>query len=85
MAPIDLQDAHDSLEDCSRHLDRFVSVANYFHVKGDDKYTRSVEYIIFMITNGRVPSIDEMTTDEFGLRSIGGSGKLRNEAINESM
>jgi hypothetical protein len=37
-------------------------------VKGYEKYTRSVECIIFMITNGRFPSIDEMTTDEYGLR-----------------
>ncbi len=47
-----------------------MSVANYSHVKGGDKYTRSVECIIFMITNGRVPTIHEMTTDEFGLRSM---------------
>ncbi len=70
MAPIDLEDADDSLEDCTRHLDPFVSVVNYFHVKGDDKYTRSVECIIFMITNGRIPTIDEMTTDDFGLQSM---------------
>jgi hypothetical protein len=47
-----------------------VSVANYFHVKGDDKYTRSVECIMFMITNGRFPSTYEMNTDEYGLRSM---------------
>jgi hypothetical protein len=70
MAPIDPEDADNPLGDCARHLDQFVSVANYFHVKGDDKYTRSVECIIFMITNGRIPTIDEMTTDEFGLRSM---------------
>ncbi len=72
MAPIDPQDADNSaaLEDCSRQLDQFVSVANHFHVKGDDKYTRSVECVIFMITHGRVPTIDEMATDEFGLRSM---------------
>jgi hypothetical protein len=70
MAPIDPEDADTSLEDCARHLDQFVSVANYFHVKGDDKYIRSVECIIFMSTNGRIPTIDEMTTDEFGLRSM---------------
>ncbi len=45
-----------------------MSAANYFHVKGDDKYTRSVECDVFMITNGRIPTIDEMTTD--GLRSM---------------
>jgi hypothetical protein len=47
-----------------------VSAANYFHVKGDDKYTRSAECVIFMITNRRIPTIDEMTTDEYGLRSM---------------
>jgi hypothetical protein len=47
-----------------------VSAANYFHVKGDDKYTRSVECVVFMITNGRIPTINEMTTDEYGLRSM---------------
>ena len=70
MAPIDPEDADNSLEDCARHLDQFVSVANYFHVKGDDKYTRSVECVVFMITNGRIPTIYEMTTDEYGLRSV---------------
>ncbi len=47
-----------------------MSAANSFHVKGDDEYTRSVECDIFMITNGRIPTIDEMTTDEYGLRSM---------------
>jgi hypothetical protein len=70
MAPIDPQDVDNSLEDCSRQLDQFVSNANNFHVKGDDKYTRSVECIVFMITNGRFPAIHEMTTDEYGLRSM---------------
>ncbi len=67
MAPIDPQDADNSLEDCARQLDQFVSTTDSFHVKGDDKYTRSVECVVFMITNGRIPSIDEMTTDEYGL------------------
>ena len=44
--------------------------ANSLHAKGDDKYSRSVECIIFMITNGRFPSTHEMTTDEYGLRSM---------------
>ncbi len=44
-----------------------MSTANYLHVKGDDKYTRSVECVVFMITNGRIPTIDEMTTVEFGI------------------
>jgi hypothetical protein len=70
MAPIDPQDADKSLEDCARQLDQFVSTANSLHLKCDDKYTRSVECIVFMITNGRFPSTHEMTTDEYGLRSI---------------
>ena len=70
MTPLDPQDSETSLEDCSRHLDQFVSNANNFHVKGDDKYTRSIECIVFMITNGRFPEIHEMTTDEYGLRSM---------------
>jgi hypothetical protein len=39
-------------------------------MKGDDKYTRSVQCIVFMITGGRIPSIKEMTMDEFGLKSM---------------
>ena len=70
MIQLDPQDSETSLEDYSRHLDQFVSNANNFHVKGDDKYTRSVECIVFMITNGRFPAIHEMTTDEYGSRSI---------------
>jgi hypothetical protein len=38
-------------------------------MRGDDKFTRSVHCIIFIITGGRIPSIKEMTTDESGLRS----------------
>ena len=70
MALIDPQD--NSLEDCARQLDhwQFVSNSNNSHVKGNDKYTRSVECIVFMITNGRFPAIHEMTTDEYGLRSM---------------
>jgi hypothetical protein len=68
MAPFDPQDADNSLEDSARQLDQFVSTANSLHVKGDDKYTRSVECVVIMITNGRIPTIDEMTTDEFGLQ-----------------
>jgi hypothetical protein len=68
MAPIDPQDAENSLEICARHRDRFVRTANSFHVKADGKFTRSVEFVVFMITGGRIPSIDEMTTDEYGLR-----------------
>ncbi len=37
-------------------------------MKVNDKYTRSVHCIIFMITY--ILSIREMTTDEFGLRSM---------------
>ena len=50
MALIDLQDIDNSLEDCARQLDQFASTANNFLVKGDDKYTISVECIVFMIT-----------------------------------
>ncbi len=72
MAPFDPQGADNSLGDCARQLDQFVRAANCFHVKGDDKYTRSVlvECVVFMITNGSIPTIDEMTTDEYGLRSM---------------
>jgi hypothetical protein len=70
MAPIDPQDADNSLEDCARQLDQFVGIANSFPVKGDDKCTRSVECIVFMITNGRFPAIHEMTTDKYGLQSM---------------
>ena len=55
-----------SLEDCTRHQEFFLMTANAFHVKGDDKYTRSVQSIVFMITGGRIPSITEMRTDEYG-------------------
>jgi hypothetical protein len=47
-----------------------VRTANSFHVKADDKYTRSVERVVFMINGGRIPTIDEITTDEYGLRSM---------------
>jgi hypothetical protein len=70
MAPIDPQEADNSLQDCARQQDQFVSAANNFYVKGDDKYIRSVECVVFMITNGRIPTMDEMTTDEYGLRSM---------------
>jgi hypothetical protein len=39
-------------------------------VRGDDKYTRSVLRIVFMITGGKIPSIREMTTDGYGLKSM---------------
>ncbi len=70
MALIDPQDADNSLEDCARQVDQFVRTANSFHMKVDEKYTRYVECVIFMITNGRIPTIDEMTTDEYGLLSM---------------
>jgi hypothetical protein len=70
MAPIDPQDAENSLEDCARQLEQFVWTANFFHVKADYRYTRSVECVVFMITGGRIPTIDEMTTDEYGLWSM---------------
>jgi hypothetical protein len=59
-----------SLEDCTSHQDTFLRTAITFHVRGDNKYTRSVECIVFMVTGGRIPSIREMTTDEYGLRSM---------------
>ena len=67
MALIDPQDIDNSLEDCARQLDQFASTANNFLVKGEDKYTIPVECVVFMITNGRIPTIDEMTTDKYGL------------------
>jgi hypothetical protein len=70
MEPIDPQDVENSLEDCTRHQDQFVWTENSFHVRADDKYTRSVECVAFMITGGRIPAIDEMTTDEYGLLSM---------------
>jgi hypothetical protein len=57
-------DVGNSLEDCARHEDKFWGTANAFHVKGDNKYTWSVQCIIFMITVGRIPSITEMSTDD---------------------
>ena len=47
-----------------------MKTANSFHVRADDKYTRSVECVVFMITGRRIPTIDEMTTDVYGLRSM---------------
>ncbi len=44
--------------------------ASSFHVNADDKYTRSVERFVFMITGGRIPSIDQVSTDEYGLQSM---------------
>ncbi len=70
MEPIDPQDVENSLDDCTKHQAHFMRTANSFHVKADDKYTRSVECVVFMITGGRIPTIDEMTADEFGLQSM---------------
>jgi hypothetical protein len=67
MEPIDPQDVENPLEDCARHQDQVMRTASSFHVKADDKYIRSVECVVFMITGGRIPSIDEMKTDEYGL------------------
>jgi hypothetical protein len=39
-------------------------------VKGDDKYRRSVQCIVFIITGGGIPSLTEMSKDEYGLRSM---------------
>ena len=70
MQQIDPRDVPNSLEDCTRHRDKFLRTANAFHGKGDDKYTRSVQCLVFMIAGGRFPSITEMSTDEYGLRSM---------------
>ncbi len=47
-----------------------MRTTNSFHVRGEDQCTRSVQCIVFMITGGRIPSIREMTTDEYGSRSM---------------
>jgi hypothetical protein len=39
-------------------------------MKADDKYTRSVECVVFIIIGGRIPTIDDMTTDEHGLQQM---------------
>jgi hypothetical protein len=67
MEKIAPQDVENSLKDCTRHQDQFVRTANSFHVRADDKYTRSVECVVLMITGGRIPTIDEMTTDEYAI------------------
>ncbi len=67
---IDPFDAENCLEDMDRQQDNFLRTANSFHVKGVDKYTRFVQFIVFMIMGGRIPSIREITTYEFGLRSM---------------
>jgi hypothetical protein len=64
MGPIDPKDVENPSEDCARHQNQFMRTASSFRVKADDKYTRSVECVVFMITGGRIPSTDEMTTDE---------------------
>jgi hypothetical protein len=71
MQQIHPSDAEISLEDMARQQDNFFRTANSFHVKGDDKYTRTVQCIVFMITGGRLSSIKEMFKDEFGFRSMG--------------
>jgi hypothetical protein len=50
-------DADSSLEDVSTQQDFFISEQMLFFVSGDDKFTRPVYSIIFMITGGRIPSI----------------------------
>jgi hypothetical protein len=39
-------------------------------VRADDKYTRSIECVVYLITGGRIPTINDMTTDEYGLQSM---------------
>ena len=53
-----------------RQQDKLFRTADAFYVRVDDEYTRSVQCIVFMITEGRVPSIKEMITDEYGVRSM---------------
>ncbi len=53
----------------------FFRTAKAIHVRGDDNLTRSVvvdsvQCIVFMIIEGRIPSIKDMTSDDYGLRSI---------------
>jgi hypothetical protein len=70
MEPIDPQEVENSLEDCARHQDQFMRTARSFHLKADNKSTRSVECVVFMTTGVRISSIDELTTDEYGLQSM---------------
>jgi hypothetical protein len=70
MQQIDQCNMEYSLDDCTRQQDKCLRTANSFHVKGDYKYTRSIECIVFMITRGRIPSIREINTDEYGLKSM---------------
>ncbi len=67
---IDPCNVENYLEDIARQQDKFLRTATSFHIKGDDDYTRSAQCIVFMVTGRRIPSIREMTTDEFGLRSM---------------
>ncbi len=50
MQQVDQCDVDYSLEDCTRQQDNFLRTANSFHVRGYNKYTRSVQCIVFMIT-----------------------------------
>ncbi len=59
-------EVENSLKDFARHQDKFWRTVNAFHVDGDEKYTQSVNCIVFMITEGKIPSITEMSTDEYG-------------------
>jgi hypothetical protein len=72
MQQIDPCDSEYSSEDVALSQDQFLRTANAIYVRGDDKFTRSVQSlcIVFMITGGRIPSIKEMTTDAYGLRSM---------------
>jgi hypothetical protein len=70
MQQIDPCNVDNSLEDCIRHQNKFLKTANALHVKGGDKYTQFVHCNVFIITGGIIPSITEMSTDEYGLRSI---------------
>jgi hypothetical protein len=70
MQQIDPCDVENSSEDMARQQDKSLRTANSFHEKNDDKYTMSLQSLVFLNTGGRIPLIREMTTDEFGLRSV---------------
>ncbi len=47
-----------------------MRTTNSYHMRGDDKNTRSVQCFVFMITRGRIPLIREMTTYKFGSKAM---------------
>jgi hypothetical protein len=69
MQQIDPCDSEVSLEEMARQQEKVLRTANAIHVGDNDRFKRSVHCIVFMITGGRIPSIKEMTMDEYGLKS----------------